>query len=90
MLMAPHHGSRAGDSQEVVNRTRLAVRVRPGVIVSCQGLPRGSPNKPDPYAPSGARFLGTWPHGAVTIRSTRERLTVQTFQTGESFLVSDR
>ena len=83
VLMAPHHGSRAGDAREVANRTELAVRTNPAVIVSCQGLPRGSPNKPDPYAPSGARFLATWPHGAVTVRSRPDRLTVETFQTGQ-------
>jgi len=61
---------------------------RPKVIVSCQGLPRGSPNQADPYAASGAQFLGTWPHGAITIRSHPDGLTVETFQTRQSFLVA--
>jgi competence protein ComEC len=90
VLMAPHHGSRAGDAREKDNRTRLAVLTWPNVIVSCQGLPRGSPNKPDPYSVSGARFLGTWPHGAITIRSQRDTLTVETFQTGQAFTLSRR
>jgi competence protein ComEC len=88
ILMAPHHGSRAGDAREVGNRTRLALVTRPEVIVSCQGLPRGSPLKPDPYQASGARFLGTWPHGAVIVRSQDQALVVETFQTGPQFILS--
>jgi competence protein ComEC len=80
VLMAPHHGSRAGDLREVNNRTRLAIQTQPRVIVSCQGLPKSSPNKPDPYAASGARFFGTWPHGAITIRSGPNGLVIETFQ----------
>ena len=88
--MAPHHGSRAGDAREVSQRIRLAVLTRPEVIISCQGLPRGSPLKPDPYQASDARFLGTWPHGAVTVRSTDRMLAVETFQTGQQFILSKR
>jgi competence protein ComEC len=80
VLMAPHHGSRAGDQLELVNRTNLALRTKPAVIVSCQGLPRSSPLRPDPYATSGAWYLGTWPHGAITIRSTKGQLNVETFR----------
>ncbi len=90
VLMAPHHGSRAGDAREVGNRTRLAVLTRPQVIVSCQGLPRGSPLKPDPYPASGARFLGTWPHGAVSVQSIDGMLSVETFQTRQQFTFSRR
>ena len=80
VLMAPHHGSRAGDQLELTNRTNLALRTRPAVIISCQGLPRSSPLRPDPYAAGGARYLGTWPHGAVTIRSKPGQLDVETFK----------
>jgi competence protein ComEC len=90
ILMAPHHGSRAGDRREVANRSRLALKTQPRVIVSCQGLPRGSPNKPNPYTDSGAQFLGTWPNGAVTIRSAQGRLTVETFQSGQRFDLTAR
>ena len=90
ILMAPHHGSRAGDALEIGNRTKLASLTRPQVIVSCQGLPRGSPLKPDPYAPSGARFLATWPHGAVTVHSRSGELIVETFQSGERLVVPVR
>ena len=80
VLMAPHHGSRAGDQLELTNRTNLALRTGPTVIVSCQGLPKSSPLRPDPYAASGARYLGTWPHGAVTIVSKPGQLDVETFR----------
>jgi competence protein ComEC len=83
VLMAPHHGSRAGDSLELINRTNLAFRTGPKVIVSCQGLPKSSPLRPDPYAASGASFLATWPHGAVTIRSGEHEMTVETFKSGQ-------
>ncbi len=80
VLMAPHHGSRAGDHAELVNRTNLALLTGPRVIVSCQGLPLSSPSKPDPYSTSGAWYLGTWPHGAVTIRSRPDRLEAETYR----------
>jgi competence protein ComEC len=83
VLMAPHHGSRAGDHAELVNRTNLALLTRCQVIVSCQGLPLSSPSKPDPYAPSGACYLSTWPHGAVTIRSRPGSLEVEAYRSGQ-------
>jgi hypothetical protein len=39
--------------------------------------------RPDPYTPAGGRFLGTWPHGAITVRSHRTGLVVETFATGQ-------
>jgi competence protein ComEC len=80
VLMAPHHGSRAGGQVELINRTNLALLTHPWVIVSCQGLPLSSPTRPNPYAASGAHYLGTWPHGAVTFRSRPGRLEVETFK----------
>ncbi len=80
VLMAPHHGSRAGDQLELANRTDLAFRTRPWIIVSCQGLPLSSPTKPNPYAAGGAWYFGTWPHGAITIRSRPDQLEVETFR----------
>jgi competence protein ComEC len=80
VLMAPHHGSRAGDHVELMNRTKLALLTGPWIIVSCQGLPLSSPTKPNPYAASSAQYLGTWPHGAITIRSRPGQLEVETFK----------
>jgi hypothetical protein len=34
-----------------------------------------------------ARFLGTWPHAAVTVRWHRTGLVVETFRTGQRFAV---
>jgi competence protein ComEC len=80
VLMAPHHGSRAGDQLELTNRTQLAFQTRPWIIVSCQGLPLSSPTKPNPFAVGGAQYFGTWPHGAITIRSRPGQLDVETFR----------
>jgi competence protein ComEC len=77
VFMAPHHGSRAA------NVPRLAQWARPRVVVSCEGPPRGATRPTEPFSAMGARFLGTWPHGAVTVRSRPGRLLVETFRTGE-------
>jgi competence protein ComEC len=74
VLMAPHHGSRAA------NTPQLADWARPQVVVSCEGPPRGPTRSLEPYSRAGARFLGTWPHGAITIRSSRDGLHVETFR----------
>ncbi len=81
VLMAPHHGSRAA------NTPGLAEWARPRVVVSCEGPPRGPTRPPEPYTVAGARFLGTWPHGAVTLRSRPGSLTVETFQSKQCFTV---
>jgi hypothetical protein len=39
------------------------------------------------YESRGARYLGTWPHGAVTITSHRTGLVAETFKTGQRFVV---
>src|SRR5262249_39633366 len=65
VLMAPHHGSR------LANRPELEAWAKPKVAVSCQGPPQWPVRVPDPYTAAGAQFLGTWPHGAVTVRSQR-------------------
>ena len=73
--MAPHHGSR------LANRPELAAWAKPKVAVSCQGPPQWPVRVPDPYTAAGAQFLGTWPHGAVTIHGQRGGLVVETFRT---------
>ena len=81
VLQAPHHGSRAANTPE------LAAWARPRVVVSCEGPPLGGARAREPYTGTGARFLGTWPHGAVTVRSHRTGLVVETFRTGQRFAV---
>src|SRR5262249_6840752 len=75
VLMAPHHGSKTS------NFPSLAEWASPRVVVSCEGPPRGPKRAPEPYTPAGAHFLGTWPHGAVTVRSGASGLEVETFRT---------
>ncbi len=81
VLMAPHHGSRAANTPD------LADWSRPRVVVSCQGPPPGPDRRGDVYAGRGVEFLGTWPHGAVTVRSHRTGLIVETYRTRQRFAV---
>lgn len=81
VLQAPHHGSR------VANTPDLADWAAPKFAVSCQGPPTWPNRSADVYTARGAQFLGTWPHGAVTILSSRDRLVVETFVTGQRFVV---
>jgi competence protein ComEC len=81
ILMAPHHGSRLAGPEA------LADWARPEVVISCQGPPRWPTPTPRLYEKKGARFLGTWPHGAVTVHSRREELVVETYRTGERCVI---
>ncbi|MBV9123910.1 MAG: ComEC/Rec2 family competence protein, partial [Planctomycetes bacterium] len=87
VLQAPHHGSRAGPREELAGRTELVAQTQPSFIISCQGSPTWPPRGPDPYARQGVQFLGTWPHGAITIHSSSRGLVVETFQTGQRWVV---
>ncbi len=75
VLQAPHHGSPGA------NPLALAQWARPAVAVACQARPRTGPRQGDPYAQVGARLLGTWPHGAITVRCSAAGLTVETYRT---------
>ena len=33
------------------------------------------------YEKTGAKFLGTWPHGAITLRPAQPTAAVETFRT---------
>jgi competence protein ComEC len=81
VLMAPHHGSKAS------NIPALAAWARPRMVVSCEGAPTAGVRGPEPYTAVGATFLGTWPHGAVTVRSHRTGLAVETYITRQRFAV---
>jgi competence protein ComEC len=83
ILMAPHHGSKAANTPE------LARWARPSVVISCQGPPGSSNETVDHYRAIGATFLETWPEGAVTVRSGRAGLTVETFQTKRTLKVRE-
>jgi competence protein ComEC len=76
VLQAPHHGS------PKANPEALAAWARPAVAVACRGRPRTGPQGEDVYGRVGGRLLGTWPHGAITVRSSTAGLTVETYRTG--------
>jgi competence protein ComEC len=79
--MAPHHGSK------VANTPALARWARPRMVISCQGVPRSLADPAESYKAVRATFLGTWPHGAVTVRSHATGLVVETFRTKLRFAV---
>jgi competence protein ComEC len=81
VLMAPHHGSR------LANKPELAAWARPRIVVSCQEPPRRPALAQEPYSERGATFLATWAHGAVSFRSQRAGLIVETFLTGQRWIV---
>jgi competence protein ComEC len=77
VLMAPHHGSLAA------NTPVLADWARPQLVVSCEGPPRGPSRKEDPYEAKRITRWGTWPHGAITLRSHSSGLVIETYRTGQ-------
>ena len=81
VFQAPHHGSR------FANVPQLADWARPRVVVSSQGAPRGAGGVQEPYTERGARFLSTWEDGAVTIRSHQTGVVVETFVSGQRFVL---
>lgn len=90
IFMAPHHGSRAGNKRERTGRALLFERVQPAFVVACEGPPRWPLRGTDPYEAAGTHYLGTWPHGAITIESSPGHLTIETFQSGQRFVVPAR
>lgn len=75
VLMAPHHGGRTANPPE------MARWARPQLVVACQGPPRGGQRREEPYTTAGAAYWGTWPHGAIIVRSSKLGLTARTFRT---------
>jgi competence protein ComEC len=84
ILMAPHHGSRRTRTPDLVGKSR------PQAVIACVGPPRGATRPPDPAMAGGVPFLGTWPHGAVTIRSRKGTLVVETFLSGQRLVLTAR
>jgi competence protein ComEC len=81
VLMAPHHGSL------LANPDALAEWAQPRVVVASRGPPWGANRYREPDSAAGARYFGTWPHGAVTVHSHAGGLVVETFVTGERLVV---
>jgi competence protein ComEC len=76
VMLAPHHGSPRADPQ------RLAEWAKPRVVIAALGqgdsLAAGKV-----YTRAGAQYLSTWPHGAVTVRTRKGGMIVETFVTRE-------
>ena len=73
--MAPHHGS------DKSNVPALALWARPKLVVSCQTAPTSERLSVKMYENMGAKFLGTWPSGAITIRPADKEAPVETYRT---------
>ena len=79
VLMAPHHGS------DKSNVPELAAWAKPKLVVSCQTAPVNERLNVKMYEKAGAKFLGTWPHGSITIRATDRQTPVETYRTKLTF-----
>jgi competence protein ComEC len=79
VLMAPHHGSDRSNIPE------LALKTRPKLVVSSQTNPTSERLSVKMYEKRGATFLGTWPHGAITIRPSAEP-QVDTYRTKRTMM----
>ncbi len=75
VLMAPHHGSDAS------NIPALAARTKPKLVVSSQTAPTSERASVKMYEKAGAKFLSTWPHGAITLRPGDKQTWIETFRT---------
>jgi competence protein ComEC len=75
VLMAPHHGS------DKSNVPALAKWARAKLVASCQATPPGERSNVKMYEKAGAKFLGTWPHGSITIRPGDRQAPVETYRT---------
>ncbi len=72
--MAPHHGGRTASPPE------LAAWVRPRLVVAHNATGEAK-DAASVYQSLGATFVGTWPHGAITITSKSNELRVETYRT---------
>ncbi len=74
VLMAPHHGS------ETSNIPALAKWAKPRMVVSSQAAPKFERASIRTYESHGAKYLATWPNGAVTVRPHEREMLVETFR----------
>src|SRR5207248_768257 len=83
VLMAPHHGSRTSNNED------LADWAQAQVVVSCQGPPKSKLHV-NPYEKHGSRYLTTWKEGAVTFRMEMGAWIVETYGTQKRWELKDR
>ena len=74
VLMAPHHGS------DKSNLPEFAKWANPKLVVSSQTFPKSERLSVKMYEKLGVKFLGTWPHGAITIRPDDADTPVTTYR----------
>lgn len=74
VLMAPHHGS------ETSNLPALANWAKPKLVVSSQAVPKFERASIKTYESRGAKYLATWPNGAITVRPSEHDMLVETFR----------
>jgi competence protein ComEC len=84
VLMAPHHGSHR------IDVTALSKWCRPGLVVSCQGLPRGAGRAPGLYRAEGAEFWSTQDQGAIEIRSDESGLSAKAYRSKREWRAGGR
>ena len=82
VLMAPHHGSANSNTKQ------LAEWASPRLVIICQARTDDTTAATKAYAETQSTVLGTWPHGAVTLRSGRSGARVETFRTGRQIVLS--
>jgi competence protein ComEC len=80
VMMAPHHGSRAALTRELLDWGR------PRFVVVSRGAERGNTVGPADTRP--ATLWDTWNAGAVTIRSHSTGVIAEAFRTGDRLVVT--
>lgn len=84
ILSAPHHGSRLANTPE------LAAWAKPRFVAVSQGRrPTGAADLAA-FSAQKIPIRGTWPDGAITVRSHRSGLSVQMHRTGERLVLPNR
>ena len=81
VLMAPHHGSVAANTDE------LAEKTSPRLVIACDGPKNIRAKGDDAYTKRKIPYWITWPHGAITLRSHATGMTAETSRTGQRFVV---
>lgn len=73
VLQAPHHGSTSIDGRALLRWCG------PGLVVSCQGAPRGAKSAEAIYRQDGVEWWTTHARGAITVRSGARGLTAEAY-----------
>jgi hypothetical protein len=80
VLMAPHHGSKAANTDE------LRDWASPKLVVSCEGIPRTLSRK-NAYTRKSIPYWTTHEHGAITLHSHRTGLVAESYRSEERLVM---